>query len=64
MQKTLDAFPGAEVTCVRNVLERDAALKSEDHMSTAPYDYLSSKYKDGETELTNFDPDDSDEDYI
>ena len=64
VQKTLDAFPGAEVTDVRNVLERDAGLKSEDRTPTTPHDCLAGKYKDDETELISFDPDDSDEDYI
>ena len=64
VQKTLDAFPGAEVTDVRNVLGSDAGLKSEDRTPTTPHDCLAGKYKDDETELISFDPDDSDEDYI
>ena len=52
------------MTDVRNVLERDAGLKSEDRTPTTPHDCLAGKYKDDETELISFDPDDSDEDYI
>lgn len=63
VQKTLDAFPDAEVVDVRSVIERDAGFIREDSEPTARKDYLSDKHKDDETEPRSLEQDDTNEDY-
>lgn len=65
VQKMLDAFPGAEVSDVRSVADRDApAEDTPDGLPPAPDDYLSYDYEDEGFDPDRFDPDDTDEDYI
>ena len=65
VQKMLDAFPGAEVSDVRSVADRDVpAEDTPDGLPPAPDDYLSYDYEDEGFDPDRFDPDDTDEDYI
>ena len=65
VQKTLDAFPGAEVADVRSVADRETASdEAPDGLPPAPDDYLSYDYEDDGFDPDRFDPDDTDEDYI
>ena len=65
VQKMLDAFPGAEVSDVRSVADRDAPAEDKpDGLPPAPDDYLSYDYEDEGFDPDRFDPGDTDEDYI
>ena len=57
VQKMLDAFPGAEVSDVRSVADRDApAEDTPDGLPPAPDDYLSYDYEDEGFDPDRFDP--------
>ena len=64
VQKTLEAFPGAEVADVRSVADRDATPETLEGLPPPPDDYLSYDYEDDGFDPDHFDTDDTDEDYI
>lgn len=63
VQRTLDAFPGAEVSNVRTMADRDVSDESTDNLPFVPEDYPSQNFKDDDVEVNIFDPEDTDEDY-
>ncbi len=64
VQKTLEAFPGAEISNIRSVADGDVYAPPTESQPLAPDDYLSYDYTDEGFDFDSFDPDDTDEDYI
>ena len=64
VQRTLEAFPGADISNVRIVPDRNVSKGPRENLPLAPDDYLSYDYNDNGFDLDSFDPADTDEDYI